>query len=396
MSKGFTKDRLFIQLHTRSSVILRNSVYVAGTLAVLLGAMFMVMLDSSDLSISLTSADFYLTDNNKGCIVEPNAAYISFEICNTSSQTLTNIWASLGNFTNSEFGLAGNQHSDQFVDELAVGACKTLFWYTYYDCSSSLQSTDMTIKVYDSSGDTVSQTHMISNISTIDAGAGGKTLTSVLTGSEELGTTVTFDCEYSLGSLGDGASIVFQPVGNLDFDADCFQLTGSEVLYSDISDVAPGDRDQLFYPSVSKHAGNSHIVQIRYFFTTQCVLADTTRAKPYSGAISGQNYKRYNLGEDEVNNVIAMPITYLSIGATWEGKAGKISWEADGAREGESYLIQRSIDGQQFEQIDQRLTEEVQLSPTQFAYLDYSADRYTDKTIYYRLQHIDLDGVFFL
>ena len=368
-------------------------ILLAGAAGIILATTTGIFLSGSDLQITLTSGDIFLVDNNKGCDVEPHAAFVGFEICNLSGSTQTNLSTKLHDFTNAQFGLAGSQDSIQVIDTLDIGACKTLFWYVFYDCTGDGMVTNATISITDSTGDQVSQTETFSTVNTIDAGAGGRTLTSNLVSDSVIGKVLTYDCEYAFGTIASGSPLIFQPAGNLDFNAGCFQLIGSEVLTSQVSGVNAGDRDILYYGSITKHTGFSHNVLIRYYFQSVCYIGDTTSLTGYSGLISGQSFKRYNLGKDELTNDPILPVSWGWIKAEWQGSNGVISWEAEGAVDGEYYTIERSSDGVIFQNLDRIPVNELQTAPGVFSYTDRYLGESGSSGIFYRLKHIDLDGV---
>jgi hypothetical protein len=366
---------------------------LAGVLAfstVVVMALITGSLSNNDVMITLTSGDVFLVDNNKGCDVEPHAAYVGFEICNTSLNDLHDINVVLGGFSNPLFGMAGGQDSVQIISSLEIGECRTFFWYTEYDCSDPTAFTDVTVRVFDGPRELGSQTQTIANNSTIDAGAGGKVLTSELTSDAVLREVIEFDCEYSFGSTKKGASVALQPAGNSDFHADCFQLVGSEVIYSEVKGIQVGDTDMLFYESVDKNTGSQNLVKVKYYFQNQCSYKDTTELQAYSAAISGINFKRYNLGKDEME---ILPISWHWVKTEWAGQNGLISWGASGVNDSEDYTIERSENGSIFKVLGHFPAAELRTGADQFAYTDVYAEEVRASQILYRIRHVDIDGI---
>lgn len=93
--------------------LLKKIIFAVGIVTALWAGIQAFLINSSDYQVTLTSSNLFLVDNNKGCDIEPHAAYIAFEICNLSGVDQTNLTASIGNFTDANFGLAGNQAADQ-------------------------------------------------------------------------------------------------------------------------------------------------------------------------------------------------------------------------------------------------------------------------------------------
>lgn len=253
-------------------------------------------------------------------------------------------------------------------------------------------TTDITFSLSDSTGDFFSLTESFVTRSTIDAGAGGKTGTANLIATSSNGNIISFDCQYIFGLINTGTPIVFQPAGNLDFKADCFQLIGSEVTYSNIPGVPLGSKDQLYFADAGKVTGNPNEAYITYYFRLEgCSNTDTTRIKAYSALISGQNYKRYNLSGQTLGPVL--PINWHWIKTDWINSNGQIIWEASGIIEGESFTIERSQDGVIFELLGSHDPAELALQMTdQYAFTDKNAGELAESGMYYRIKHTDIDG----
>lgn len=360
---------------------------------VMLAGMLASLIDNGKVSVTLSSGSIFLVDNNKGCTVEPHAAYVAFEICNNGFENQYSLQAELKNFSNPQFGLAGGQAVLQTIDSLAVGECISLYWYTYYDCSDAELETDATIYVSDSSGKQISFTERFITVSTIDAGSGGKILSSYLLADTVIGSILEYDCEYSLGALKQGTQLTFQPAGNLDFSADCFQLVGSEITYSEIPNILVGDRDRLYYSNTGKKSGSGNIFRVKYFFRNNCVSADTSNLKPYSSSVSGTSFKRYNLGQDEINNDAFLPIEWHWMKLEWNDQAVSINWEAAGVVAGEQYQMERSVDGKLFLPIAQAEALSLAVEPSLYNYEDKRALEARSDLLYYRIKHTDIDGI---
>ncbi len=121
-------------------------------------------LDPGDLTISHTSGSVVIVDNNKPCPGDPmegmGAGYVSFEVCNTSGSTLSDLSINLGSFTGAGFGLGGGQVPSQFIGSLSNGEWNNYYWFVDWPCSPSTNqetiSSDMTASVTDNSSDTLS------------------------------------------------------------------------------------------------------------------------------------------------------------------------------------------------------------------------------------------------
>lgn len=255
----------------------------------------------SDVTITITTGPEFLMDANSGCAAEPNASYVGYEICNISSDTLWDIQARLGNFTDSDFGLAGGQVDSQRIGMLIPGECRNLYWYVFFDCDNSGASTDLTLTLTDSSGTAVTDTENLSVIDVITASAGGVMVSVNDSIGGYVGSVLIVDYTYSFGNMKRNGELHMQPAGNLDFDADCFQLIGSEVIASDVNDVDVGDRDELYYVLGSATSGSSHEIKVRYFFMNQCEGV-STEARGFAAATSGNALKLSpNIGDPSID-----------------------------------------------------------------------------------------------
>ncbi len=255
----------------------------------------------SDVTITITTGPEFLMDANSGCAAEPNASYVGYEICNISSDTIWDMQARLGNFTDSDFGLAGGQVDSQRIGMLIPGECRNLYWYVFFDCDNSGASTDLTLTLTDSSGTAVTDTENLSVIDVITASAGGVMVSVNDSIGGYVGSVLIVDYTYSFGNMKRNGELHMQPAGNLDFDADCFQLIGSEVIASDVNDVDVGDRDELYYVLGSATNGSSHEIKVRYFFMNQCEGV-STEARGFAAATSGNALKLSpNIGDPSID-----------------------------------------------------------------------------------------------
>ena len=291
--------------------VLRNALMTLGGLAVILSVMFGVQLTDPEVEISLVSGDNYITSSNSNKI-GPEAGYISFEVCNTSVETLTGLSARLDNFSSSGYKLAGGQVNDQSIEELAPGECKILYWYTEYPRSSAGSTYSATINVYqndDPSAIIGTEDAQFNVRGSLSAAAGGHMEEAVVGGGDVLGSLVEFEVEYSFGNIKEGTELIFQPSGNTDFDAACFQLVGTEIMKSDLESVPVGDQGKFFYVAQETLRGTDQRVRVKYYFKNACIGAGT-EPKPYAAMVSGNNFKYSdNFGTAEFQTAYA-PASY--------------------------------------------------------------------------------------
>ena len=284
-------------------------------LSLITGSSELFSLDSGDVLITHTSGSVVIVDNNKPCPGDPmegmGAGYVSFEICNVSGTTLSNLSIKLDSFTGAGFGLGGGQDANQFIGSLDDGDCKNYYWYVDWPCTASSMS-DMRASVSDGTTDTVSTTSTITVESTISSNATGIVGSHTLGDGIAVGQIFEYDVVYEYGTIGIGDELSFQPAGNEDFDASCIQLINIEILSSDVNSINAGTMDSLFFISAAKTTGSGNEVAVRFYFKALCI-GTTTTTKPYAFANSGTQLKYTGNYEEIVADTLAEAINPFNI-----------------------------------------------------------------------------------
>ncbi len=257
-------------------------------------------LSSSDVSINLITGSFFISDANSPPQNQgPQAAYVGFEICNTSGGTLSGLAANMA-VSGVGFALAGNQAADQSIGTLAAGECKVLYWYASYPYLTKGVNGSFDLTLTDDQPGSVAHNEMIITRSSQSANSGGKVNSVTLGPGVSAGQTFYFDAIYSFGNTQVGDEFIFQPAGTLGFNAECFQLIATEVTASDVDAVDVGMTDSLYTIADpgDNQGGTNHEVTVRYTFKALCINA-TTNAKPYSGQTSGGGNFKYSGNFDD-------------------------------------------------------------------------------------------------
>src|SRR5258708_30295364 len=84
----------------------------------------------------------------------------------------------------------------------------------------------------------------------------------------------------------------FQPAGNTDWNAGCFQLITDTVTASAINAVPNGTTDKLYFEASASQSGTNHNVTVRFYFRYLCVgTSSGSTAQPYSEGGSGTQQK---------------------------------------------------------------------------------------------------------
>jgi len=272
-------------------------------LFLIMGGSSAFCLDPSDISITHSSGNEVIVDNQFACpgamMEGPEAGYVSFMVCNTSGSTLSNLSIKLDSFTGTDFGLGGGQAASQFIGTLAAGECKNYYWYVDWPCTKDSMSY-MRASVTDGTTDTVSTASTITVASAISANATGIVESHVLGPGLVVGQIITYDVVYEYGVVAAGAILSFQPAGNEDFDASCVQLVNLEILSSDVVSINAGTKDSLFFTST----GTKNEVAVRFYFKALCIGTSTT-TKPYAFATSGGQLKYTGNYEDIIDTIVS-------------------------------------------------------------------------------------------
>ena len=249
----------------------------------------------------------------------PHAAYVAFQVTNTSGGTLTDLSGTLGDPSAfAGFAFAGGQPATILIGTLTAGQSRTFYWFIEYPChTAAVISANLTVTVSDSNPGTVALTNTVTAISSISANAGGGLLSSLLGPGFVVGQVIPLDITYAFGNVQVGDVFIFQPAGNTDFDTSCFQLIRAEVLASDITVITVGTQDQLFFTSTVSQGGSGNEVQVRYEFLNKCAAASTT-ADPYAAQTSGAAGLKYtgNFGDGAFTTTIPPATNALTIAKT--------------------------------------------------------------------------------
>ena len=261
-------------------------------------------------TVTLTSSNEFVFDSNKSCLPDfegPHASYVSYEICNTTGSVTAPLTATFA-ITGTGYSLSGGQAASQFVGTLGIGECASFFWLIEYPCTAQTAVIDVTVTDDTATVFGTSADNMITS-SGISANATGILGTQSIN-SASVGQLSIYDVVYTFGTTAAGGDLSFQPVGNIDFDASCFQLIGLEIISSpDFSCINVGDRDQMYYqiPTGCNVTGSGNTVQARYYFKSNCAGASTT-TQPYAYGSSGGQLK-YTGNFEDPTSITTFPVT---------------------------------------------------------------------------------------
>lgn len=288
-------------------------------------------LSSSDIQITMATDPYMVLDSNKPCVQGPNAAYIGFTIKNVSATTKTKLKATLSGFGGG-YVLTGGQLPTQYIGTLAAGASDTVYWLVKYPCTFDVKQT-LTVSVVDSSGVSMSYSKAMTNplplaptpsdfgttlltYSTISANAGGLVVDSYVSSVASIGGLVQVEVEYEFGSVNPNDRFNFQPGGLPGFDASCYQLINSELMYSELEgvNVMTGSTDKLLYFANARQGGSGNTARMKYFFQVNCAGGSGSTLKAYASQTSGNTNVKYTGNYDSAGatNLLALPAAPLA------------------------------------------------------------------------------------
>lgn len=347
-------------------------------------------LNSYDLSIQMITGPVFHSDQNQcNSGIGPRAVYVGLEICNTSGLPMDNIQITLSGFTAAGYSLAGNQNPTLSVKSpLLAGSCDTLFWFCTYPCGNS--NTDIIFTASDADdGTSFTDTVVsVSSLRELSANAGGFVNSTTLTLQDSINKIDCFTVYYGLSRLVAGNQVFFQPVANLDFKANCYQLEHATVLSSDANspDCVPVGPCPLYY-SIQGDCGFSPnwVVVIEYCFKVQCVNS-TTAVIPYASATSGNDLK-YTIASQP----LILPVELIRFAAEPAGEGVHIAWDVLSEPGVAYYEVQRSPDGLSFDALYQEASQS--LAVPAGPEINYTATDANPLPVgYYRLRIVEQDS----
>jgi len=255
-------------------------------------------LTSGQVNIALTSGPKFISDSNNCPADGPQRGHIAYAITNTTASPLNDVKAILSiTDDDNTFGFAGEptpQNPTVSFGTLAAGETLTGYWYVSHPChTSTTPFADFSVTVSDSNVGTVTPAaDTITVTSSISAGTGGQVNSFTIGGNAVVGQIATLDVVYKFGNVGNGHEFYVRPVGNIDFNAGCFQLVGSKVIASGTNAIVVGasSDDLLYFTSSGSQGGGAKTATIQYSFSVLCSNTSTV-GYPYAAQTSGGDLK---------------------------------------------------------------------------------------------------------
>jgi len=268
-------------------------------------------LATAAINIECTSGSQFYIDASANLL----GRYVSYQITNTGPEAYSDVWLEIGSFTGGVVFLAPNETNLYHLEQLAVGATKTAFFY--------LQASDVTsipqshsISAYDGqppSGTLLtSASFTFSSVgSSISAGSNQITTITVAPIPPVLGGELTITVDGEGGILGNAGLMIFSPAGLLDWPASSYVLVSTEVTLSGGVNVVL--RDRLFHTASSKRSFTYHGV---YTFRLVSIPAGPAIASPVATISSGARMKHDNVNAYEIIDPIVPAVNLVQLRKT--------------------------------------------------------------------------------
>lgn len=162
-------------------------------------------------------------------------------------------------------------------------------------------------------------------------------------------------------------------------------VTGNDTLYLNLSGTTLANyRFQINTEDFASMAGLTAVLKDNYLNTETAIsLTDTTRldfSVTTDAASSGNRFVIY------FRPALVLPVDFVSVNAQKEGRSSaKVSWQVSSERDVASYIIERSIPGNNFERIGTINA----ANTSNYQYIDVSP---ANGTNYYRIRSVDVNG----
>lgn len=273
---------------------------------------------STTLELTITSGPYLLVDANKPGKEGPMVVTVSAVIANTGASAANDVYVYIGDGTTpgtfppgsdgQRLAMAdGLGDATRYIVHLAPGQSKTIFWQLAYPATFD-QTYSFTVWADNEVGCFATDSDTVTTRSALTAAANkllGTVTVDPPSGIVNPGNifTVTLTA-FNFGQVGEGPNgeedAWLQPVGNLDFDPNCFRLVRTEVYIHSIEGVPPYDGmpyiDRVYFDGIkSQNPPPNYDFDdndyAKYYFIA--LKGCSTTIKPYNEVASG-NQEKYS------------------------------------------------------------------------------------------------------
>ncbi len=226
----------------------------------------------AQVAFTLRSGSTAWLDSNKACAPDykgPHALWLVVGMTNNSTETLTNVVATLSGFTSPYYTLTADPV--RYIGVLSPTSTFYGYWYVSYACASGHVDT-YTVTL--SAANLTGNAYYVGSLTTataIDTANEAQVVSAAANSSQlAVGQVYTQVVRYQLSSS--NASALFQPTGESNFADACFRLVASRITNSTISGVSNGTTHQLHF-SGSLSSGTVDVV---YDWQALCYAESTS------------------------------------------------------------------------------------------------------------------------
>lgn len=121
------------------------------------------------------------------------------------------------------------------------------------------------------------------------------------------------------------------------------------------------------------------------------IIGDLASGSVSSPPITPNDYDGFTFG---VITTAVLPVEWLSVEATLEGKDGILDWATFSEVNASHYRVERSLDGRDFEDLQMVPAAGTSSSVNQYQYRDEGIALQEVRKVFYRLKQVDADGKF--
>ncbi|HEX4645855.1 MAG TPA: Ig-like domain-containing protein, partial [Verrucomicrobiae bacterium] len=268
--------------------------------------------------ISLTSDTNFLTDFGVSPTLQSD--HVSVSVTNTDGITYSNLWVTLGSFTNTSLQLGGGDPGQYPVGRLANSQAGAAFFYVQAtnDPGNKTYNDQFTVRVYNglpATGTLLASSNFPVVVQTTISAMANKinSVTFTPTNNPVVGGIVKISVFGDTGGVGSGNTLDFTGASWTNWNAGAFQLVACSITVTNGSNPAFNQflTNTLTAAANSHFTGNGNLYEADYWF--RAIATTGTNATPVSAITyiqSGGQIKHTSLSAGQLPPVL--PATNLT------------------------------------------------------------------------------------
>ena len=281
----------------------RTVLGVLTLVALLLSSRDAEALSPSDVTISAVTPFAAVDSNNCAGGAGPHAMYVQVNVTNASPGTLSGLSATLNGIPAAPvsppspptaFTLGAGESTQRFIGTLAPGGVGTMYFFVNYPCTlppAVGSSIGYTVQVSDGASTVTSSALTLTTRSEISASAGGDVLSAVIGPGAVVGQILKVTINYSFGNPSASADAMFQPAGNVSFQADRYRLLAADITASTFTAGPLTTNDnRLYFAPGTVNGPSQNSVTVDYYFLALATGPAST-VVPFADLRSGTQVK---------------------------------------------------------------------------------------------------------